>query len=90
MNINEIIAHPNHTLEIVFDDGRVGVFNIKPYLNYEVFEPLKEISEFMKVSNRRYFVEWECGADLSSDTLEAKMKLKEPTEGSSAYGNVEN
>lgn len=82
MNINEVIALPNHTLEIISDDGRVGVFSIKPYLNYEVFQPLREISEFMKVSNGSYFIEWECGADLSADTIEAKMELKESTAAS--------
>jgi hypothetical protein len=27
----------------------------------------------MKIRNGGYFVKWECGADLSADTIEAKM-----------------
>jgi hypothetical protein len=27
----------------------------------------------VKITNGGYFVEWECGADLSADTIEAKM-----------------
>jgi len=30
----------------------------------------------MKVTHGGYFVEWECGADLSADTIEAKMKIE--------------
>lgn len=75
MKINEVIPLPNYTLKIVSDKGSVGIFNIKPYLEYEAFQPLKNISEFMKISNGGYFVEWECGADLSADTIEAKMKF---------------
>lgn len=73
MKINEVIPLSNHTLRIVSDEGLIGIFNIKPYLQYEVFQPLKEISEFIKISNGGYFVEWECGADLSADTIEAKL-----------------
>ena len=29
----------------------------------------------MKVFNGGYFVEWECGADLSADTIEAHWKV---------------
>jgi hypothetical protein len=36
---------------------------------------LQDTAEFMKVNNGGYFVEWQCGADLSADTIEAKMSL---------------
>ena len=50
-------------------------FDVKPYLRYEVFEDLRDQSEFMKVSNGGYFVEWDCGADLSADTIEARWQV---------------
>ena len=71
MNIIDILPHPNWTLTIVSDDGRKGEFDVGPYLEYEAFNDLKMVSEFMKVSNGGYFVEWNCGADLSADTIEA-------------------
>jgi hypothetical protein len=40
-------------------------------LDYEAFEELRNPDEFTKVSNGGYFIEWECGADLSADTIEA-------------------
>ncbi len=36
------------------------------------FERLRDPREFAKVTNGGYFVEWECGADLSADTIEAR------------------
>lgn len=75
MKIEEIHPQPNWILSIVADDGRVGCFDVSPYLQYEVFEPLRDRNEFMKVVNGGYFVEWECGADLSADTIEARWQL---------------
>jgi len=75
MRIKDVTPISNYTLRIVSDDGLIGIFNVKPYLKYEAFHPLQEISEFMKISNGGYFVEWQCGADLSADTIEAKMKI---------------
>jgi hypothetical protein len=59
----------------VADDGRIGKFHISPYLEYETFEALRDHSEFLKIFNGGYFVEWDCGADLSADTIEAKWQI---------------
>jgi len=73
MRIAELTPRPDWTLLVVDNDGRVGQFDLRPYLQYEAFAELKDIGEFMKIKNGGYFVEWECGADLSADTIEAKM-----------------
>ena len=75
MRIAELCPHPNWSLSIVADDGRVGSFDVSPYLKYEAFQDLREASEFVKVFNGGYFVEWECGADLSADTIEARWQV---------------
>jgi len=75
MRIAEIRPQPNWVLSIVADDGRVGCFDVRPYLQYEAFEDLRDHSEFMKVVNGGYFVEWDCGADLSADTIEARWRV---------------
>lgn len=71
MRIVELSADPDWTLSIVADDGRHGRFDVRPYLQYEAFEPLRDHEAFARVINGGYFVEWECGADLSADTIEA-------------------
>jgi hypothetical protein len=45
------------------------------YLKYEAFEDLRDPNEFMKISNGGYFVEWDCGADLSVNTIEAQWQV---------------
>ena len=75
MTIAELYPQLNWVLSIVADDGRVGSFDVSPYLGYEAFADLQDPSEFMKVFNGGYFVEWDCGADLSADTIEARWRV---------------
>ncbi len=75
MRIAELHPQPDWVLSIVSEDGRVGRFDVTPYLDYEAFEELRDHDEFIKVINGGYFVEWACGADLSADTIEAQWKV---------------
>jgi hypothetical protein len=75
MRISEISPQPNWILFIVADDGRMGNFDVTPYLDYEAFKDIKNYDEFLKVFNGGYFVEWDCGADLSADTIEARWQV---------------
>lgn len=75
MRIYELRPQPNWVLSIVADDGRIGEFDVRPYLGLEAFERLRDPNEFQKVTNGGYFVEWECGADLSADTIEARWRV---------------
>lgn len=75
MRIAELDPQPDWVLSIVSEDGRVGRFDVTPYLEYEAFEELRDHGEFIKVINGGYFVEWACGADLSADTIEAQWKV---------------
>ncbi len=72
MKIAQLHVETNWILSVVDQDGRRGRFDVSPYLEDEAFAPLKDPNEFAKVSNGGYFVEWECGADLSADTIEAR------------------
>jgi hypothetical protein len=75
MRIAELTPQPDWVLSIVADDGRVGRFDVTPYLENEAFEGLRDQREFTKVINGGYFIEWDCGADLSADTIEAKWQV---------------
>jgi hypothetical protein len=75
MNIAEVIPQDNYVLYIKSEDGKTGLFDVKPYLGSEAFSPLKDKAEFERVHNGRYFVEWDCGADLSADTIQARWEV---------------
>ena len=75
MRIKELRPEPNWILSIVATDGRIGIFDVGPYLCDEAFAGLQDHAEFTKILNGGYFVEWDCGADLSADTIEAGWQV---------------
>lgn len=74
MIILEIIPIDNYILYIKTEDGAEGLFDVKPYLKAEAFMPLNTVDEFKRIYNGKYFIEWECGADLTADTIEARWE----------------
>ncbi len=74
MNIVEIVPQENCVLYIKADDGMTGLFDVKPFLDSEVFAPLIDRNEFARIHNGKYFVEWDCGTDLSADAIQALWK----------------
>jgi hypothetical protein len=78
MKIVQVRPQANWGLSIVAEDGRMGKFDVRPYLADEALEDLRRPSEFEKVLNGGYFVEWDCGADLSADTIEARWQVIDP------------
>lgn len=75
IKIVQVYPQSNWILSIVAEDGRAGQFDVRPYLADEAFEDLRRPSEFVKVFNGGYFVEWDCDADLSADTIEARWQV---------------
>jgi hypothetical protein len=74
MRIAEIVPMEDNVLFIAAEDGVTGLFDVKPYLITEMFAPLQDHAEFAAVHNGVYFLEWACGADLSADTIEARLR----------------
>ncbi|MBU3200309.1 DUF2442 domain-containing protein [Clostridium estertheticum] len=40
--------HENYTLTITLENNEIKMFDMRPYLKYEVFEELKNIEKFKK------------------------------------------
>lgn len=75
MRITDLKVGKDWQLIVNADDGRIGTFDVQPFLDGQVFQPLRNTEEFGKVANGGYFIEWACGADLSADTIEAHWRL---------------
>ncbi len=71
--IKDVEPKEDYTLHITTEDGRKGFFDVMPYFKYEAFRALESFPSFKQIFNGGYFVEWECGADLSADTIEAAL-----------------
>ncbi len=83
MRITEVVPKGDGTLYIKTDEGKAGLFDVNPYFESEAFAPLKDSREFARIHNGGYYIEWDCGADLSLDTIEARWipdaQIKYPT-----------
>jgi len=75
MIIKNITPTDDFTLLIEANDGRQGKFDISPYFKYEVFAELKDLNKFKDILNGGYYIEWDCGADLSADTIETHLEV---------------
>jgi len=74
VKILNVCPNENYTLLIESENRKSALFDMKPYLHLEAFQPLNDYSEFTKVQNGGYYIEWPCGADLSADTIEAYLQ----------------
>ena len=77
MRIKNVQPDANWTVLIEAEDGRCGTFDVAPFLKDEAFQGLQKKGEFQKISNGGYFIEWDCGADLSADTIEAHWQTQD-------------
>jgi len=75
MRISNVIPQKDYRLQIITGDGRIGIFDVSPYLDLEAFADLKKKDSFKRITNGGYFIEWDCGADLSADTIEAHLLI---------------
>ena len=60
-----------YKLLLSFEDGSVRQVDLAPHLDGEVFEPLKDISDFKSVhlNSELETIVWKNGADMSPDFL---------------------
>ena len=72
----------DYRLILSFEDGSVKLADLGPYLDGEIFEPLKDIDYFrtVRLNSELDTIVWENGADISPDFLyEIGVSVKETT-----------
>lgn len=67
--IRQVTSSDNHTLTITFANDEVRVFDMSPYLDYPVFEPLRNAAFFMLAYADHGTVAWPQEIDFDPDTL---------------------
>lgn len=65
----EVKPLQNYTLQITFDNGESGIFDVKPYLEYIQFKDLKNEELFKTVKVAGLSIEWDNGADICPEEL---------------------
>jgi len=69
IKVTNVKANDDYTLDLRFSDGSIKRFDIKPYLKYEVFADLKNLSYFKQVKLAFGTVQWPNEQDIAPDTL---------------------
>ena len=65
----KVLPEQNYMLNIWFANGEQRRFDMKPYLDFEVFQALKDQKVFNTVTPFLGSVTWSNDSDLSYDTL---------------------
>jgi hypothetical protein len=70
-----IVVKPlsDHRLYIEIEDGRKGIFDMRPYLEHGVFRELKDLNYFKKVDILYGAVTWPHDQDIAPETLIEEM-----------------
>lgn len=73
-DVKQVRPLEDYTLYVVLEDGREGVFDLKPYLNHGVFRELVDKSYFAKVYVVMGAVTWPNEQDIAPETLLAGLR----------------
>ena len=67
--VKEVKPQADYRLLITFTNGEIKMFDMKPYLDFNMFKPLKDIDSFNTVRPSHGTIQWENEADLCPDTV---------------------
>ena len=65
----EVQPEDNHTLLIAFDNGERRRFDVKPYLTYSFFAPLRNEHYFRLARVNPLTVEWPGSVDIAPEEV---------------------
>ena len=68
-DVIKVLATPDYAILAEFETGEVRRFDMRPYLDFPAFAPLKEPALFMRAHVAHGTVVWTEEIDLSPDTL---------------------
>jgi hypothetical protein len=68
-DVKLVEAKQDYTLFLMFEDGKAGLFDLSPYLNFGVFKELKNKAYFDQVAIEYGAVTWPHGQDIAPETL---------------------
>ncbi|AOS85056.1 hypothetical protein BIU88_07775 [Chlorobaculum limnaeum] len=73
MDVKVVKPLPDYRIYVEIEDGRQGVFDMKPYLDRGVFRELKDVHYFNQVGILFVAVAWPHEQDIAPETLIEEM-----------------
>ncbi len=74
-SVAKVVPNEDFTLAIGFDNGEEGILDMKPYLDFGVFQKIKDFEHFKRVRVAFDTIEWDLGVDLDPEFVHAKCKM---------------
>ena len=78
-DVQSVKPLPDYRLYFEIQDGRKGIFDLKPYLDRGVFRELRDINYFNQVGILFGAVTWPHDQDIAPETLISEMQPLSPT-----------
>ena len=75
-SVSKVVPREDYTLEVTFENGEEGILDMKPYLDFGVFQKLEDVSQFKSVRVSFDTIEWACGVDLDPEFVHDKCRMK--------------
>ena len=73
-SVISVVPKSDYMLDITFSNGESGTLDMKPYLDFGIFNRIKDQRSFAKVAVAFDTIEWEAGADLDPEFVYDKCK----------------
>ena len=71
-SVKSVYPKNNYHLEVHFDNGEYGTLDMQPYLNFGIFNRIKDINAFNRVNVAFDTIEWQVGVDLDPEFVYQK------------------
>lgn len=65
--VKNVAPSDDYVLAVDFDNGERGTLDMKPYLDFGVFQRLKDPNEFRRARVAFDTIEWDSGIDLDPE-----------------------
>ncbi len=73
-SVKHVTPTEDYLLSIDFDNGEIGILDMKPYLDFGIFQRLKDLSAFNRVRVSFDTIEWDSGLDLDPEFVYNKSQ----------------
>ena len=74
-SVKNVTPSEDYILSVDFDNGEHGTLDMKPYLDFGIFQRLKEHGAFQHVRVAFDTIEWDSGVDLDPEFVYEKCQL---------------
>jgi len=73
-SVKKVVPGEDYVLSVVFDNCERGTLDMKQFLEFGVFQKLKDHDSFKRVRVSFDTIEWDSGVDLDPEFVYAKCK----------------